>query len=241
MREEFLAIAAHELRTPLAPMKMHLWLLARRLREANAAAIDGRLLTENVAGLERSLARLVNLVDHMVDVSQFERGLAQLRREPTNLSELVCETCEEFVDFMPKGNARLRLDVDPDVRAELDAPRIAMVLRELLANASKFSEGKPIDVRLRRMGDAVELSVHDEGIGISAVDQTRIFGKLERAAEASHYGGLGLGLFLARAIIDAHGGSIRVVSEPGRGATFAVFLPVIDTAIDAIDAESVTD
>ncbi|AKV04809.1 Sensory box histidine kinase [Labilithrix luteola] len=230
MREEFLAITAHELRTPLAPMKMHLWMLARRLREADVAA-QKSVLSEIVSGLQRNFDRLVRLVEHVVDVAHMERGFAPLERENVDLSLLVHDACQGFREPLARSGGELILDVEPEIRADVDPFRIEGVVTELLTNALKFGAGKPVEVRLRSEADRVTLMVRDYGIGIGREDQARIFGKLERAAPITHYGGLGLGLFLVRSIVEAHGGSVAVTSDPGKGATFTIDLPSANAAV----------
>lgn len=107
-----------------------------------------------------------------------------------------------------------------------DASRLEQVVINLLWNALKFGAGRPIELRVERRADAALLTLTDQGIGISPEAQARIFERFGRGVPASHYGGLGLGLFIARAIVEAHGGTIGVASEPGRGSTFTVELPL---------------
>ncbi len=103
--------------------------------------------------------------------------------------------------------------------------RLEQVLGNLLGNAVKFGEGKPIEIRVERTGGTVQVEVVDRGVGIDADQVDRIFGRFERAAPAQHYPGLGLGLYVAREIVEAHGGKIRVQGKPGKGASFLVELP----------------
>jgi signal transduction histidine kinase len=107
------------------------------------------------------------------------------------------------------------------------------VVANLVANAVKYGAGKPVQVRLERVGVTVRLKVIDQGIGIAPQDLPRLFGRFERAAPVRHYGGLGLGLYICRHIVEAHGGTIEVSSEPGHGSTFVMELPAVDpTRVD---------
>jgi signal transduction histidine kinase len=121
-------------------------------------------------------------------------------------------------------NCRLDARIEKDVIGVWDAPRIDQVVTNLLANAVKYGGGKPIELKVESTAEVARLIVRDHGIGISADDQRRIFGRFERAASLS-YGGLGLGLFISSQIVRAHGGTIRVESEPEAGSTFTVDLP----------------
>jgi len=116
--------------------------------------------------------------------------------------------------------------VDGPVLGQWDPMRIEQVMLNLLSNAAKFGAGKPIAVRIARLESHVRLSVTDHGIGVEPSLQARIFDPFERAVSAKHYGGLGLGLYICRRIVEAHGGSIRVESRPDSGATFVVELPL---------------
>jgi signal transduction histidine kinase len=111
-----------------------------------------------------------------------------------------------------------------------DSSRLEQVLTNLLTNALKFGPGQPIEVGIHNAGVAAELVVRDYGVGIDPARQPFVFDRFERAVSARHYGGLGLGLYITRRIIQAHGGNVRVASEPGRGATFTVTLPWVAPA-----------
>jgi signal transduction histidine kinase len=132
-------------------------------------------------------------------------------------------------DLQPEfGRAKcdVRLDAPTSVQGTWDPTRLEQVMTNLLANAMKFGAGKPIDVAVARIGDRARLSVRDRGIGIEVARQAHIFERFERAVSVRHYGGLGLGLYICRRIVEAHGGCIGVESEPGAGATFVVELPL---------------
>jgi signal transduction histidine kinase len=127
-------------------------------------------------------------------------------------------------DELERSGSRLLLDLTP-TPGRFDRSRVEQVVTNLLVNAAKFGQGKPVTLHVAPDGDRARLRVTDRGIGIAAEDQARVFERFERAVGAQHFGGLGLGLYIARQIVIAHGGEIRVESAPGTGTSFVVLLP----------------
>jgi PAS domain S-box-containing protein len=214
IREDFLWVAAHELRTPLAVMSLQLQQV-RRLMERDEP--HERLRQELGAAL-RQVDRLDLLIDGLLDATQGDR--IALVVEDVDLSALVHEVAARF------GDSRTPLLVDVDaIEGRWDRERLGRAFASLITNAVKYGAGRPIRVTSSIGVDDVCITVSDEGIGISAEDLERVFEKFERAVPSAHYGGLGLGLYVARQIVEAHGGRIDVDSSPGSGATFRVTLP----------------
>jgi len=118
---------------------------------------------------------------------------------------------------------------DEPVTGLWDRRRIEQVLLILIDNAARFGPGKPIEIKVTRQGATARLSVTDHGMGIDAARQSRIFDRFERAVSVQHYGGLGLGLFVGRFVVEGHGGTLTVESRPGEGATFTVTLPCVNS------------
>jgi two-component system sensor kinase FixL len=221
-RDEFLSIASHELRTPVAALQLQLQLLQRaaeRSLEALPAALDAK-----IEGLERQTRRIGVLVGELLDVSRMRLGRLELLREPSDLSEIARETVAHVRDEVERSGSRIVLELAP-TPGSFDRSRLEQVVTNLLANAAKFGAGKPVILHVEPDGPRARLRVVDRGIGISAEDQTRVFERFERAVPSQHFGGLGLGLYIARQIVEAHGGEIRVESAPGTGTTFTVLLP----------------
>jgi len=129
---------------------------------------------------------------------------------------------------------RLVLDSLPSTPGRWDQVRMAQVVRHLLANAMKFGPGKPVEVALQSESDTAVLQVRDHGIGIAPERVEGLFQRFERAVSVKHYGGLGLGLYRVRRIVEAHGGAVTVDSVPGQGATFRVHLPRAGAAQTAL-------
>ncbi|HZI10402.1 MAG TPA: MASE1 domain-containing protein [Myxococcus sp.] len=223
VRDEFMTVAAHELRTPLATLTLRLQGLVGLLRREG---VNGRAM-EKLGIVSRQVTRLTELVESVLEVSRADAGPLELRRERVDLSGLVEEVVVRFMGEAARAGSELRLQgVAPELTGWLDRARVEQALLGLLVNAVKFGAGHPVDVELTRLDGRARLTVTDRGIGIAPEARERIFGRFERAVSPNQYGGLGLGLFLTRQIAEAHGGSVRVRSDAGAGATFTMELPV---------------
>jgi signal transduction histidine kinase len=226
VRDDFLAVAAHELRTPLTSLLLHVQMLSRAIerdkpadKPANAAAV-----AHSVSAAQGQARRLSVLVDGLLDVSRLASNRLSLRVEETKLDELVEGVVSTMTPDLSRAGCPVTVSVPAGVVVKWDRMRIEQVLTNLLSNAMKFGAGSPIEVRAEAIDDEIELSVRDFGIGISRDDQERIFGRFERAVPTRNFGGLGLGLYISAQIVRSHQGSLRVESEPGKGARFIVRL-----------------
>jgi PAS domain S-box-containing protein len=224
-RDEFLAIASHELRTPLTPLRLALQSAQRLLQGGQPASAE---LLSRLAVTDRQVVRLTRLVESMLDLSRLSRGTLQLDTAPCDLAVLVCEVLERSREVLAQAECTLDARVEGPLPVLGDRLRLEQVLENLLSNAMKYGANCPVHVRCRAEQGRALLSVEDEGIGISPEDQQRIFGRFERAASVRHYGGFGLGLYILREIVEAHGGNASVESQPGQGACFTVTLPLLD-------------
>lgn len=219
-QEDFLNVAAHEVRAPLGTLCLAVRLLARDARERIGAEVEGRART-----IERQAARLARLSDALLDLTRIAAGRLELQREPADLAALVREAAARLAEDAAAAHCPLSVDAPGPVEAVLDPQRMEQVLDNLLSNAFKYGRGTAVRVEARREGGRGVVVVSDGGIGIAPEHQPRIFGRFERAVEGRRYPGLGLGLWIVRQIVEAHGGTIRVESAPGQGATFTVELP----------------
>ena len=220
MRDEFLGVASHELFTPITSLAV----VIRGLRGAYPS--EGRELTERLlSAAERQVDRLARLVHELLDVTRIEGGCLSLLLEEVDLGEVARDTLERFSTELERDGIVTTLDVPVPVIGRWDRTRVEQVLTNLLANAIKFGRGKPIEIAVRGTADRVELVVRDHGVGVPLERHAAIFERFQRGVSSRHYAGLGLGLFITRQIVEAHGGELRLQSEPGAGATFTVELP----------------
>jgi signal transduction histidine kinase len=221
-RDAFVAIAAHELRNPLNVFQLTLQLLYRLSDNSGATPpTDIRALLRK---LKVQLDRITSLVERLLDVGRIRAGMLQLEREPLNLGDLVKEVSNRFLDLHP--DLALSLQVQAEVSGEWDRLRLDQTISNIVANALKYGLRKPIEITVGSSGDAAFVSVKDHGIGLKPDDLERIFDRFERAVPPSNVEGLGLGLWIAKRIVEAHRGTIEATGRPGQGATFTVRLPI---------------
>ena len=220
-REDFLSVAAHELRTPITALSLrveHALLLIGR-GEAELPALASSLQT-----VLRNTRRLNTLVDDLLDVSRIAAGRMRLAATEVDLVALVRDLLQRHEDLRARAGSAIVLHTEtPAVVGHWDRARLEQVITNLLTNALKYGAGLPVTVEIGN-GDPVRLAIADRGIGIHPEDQARIFQRFERVASRS-FGGLGLGLWIVQEVVAAHGGSVSVSSVPGAGATFTVLLP----------------
>ena len=218
LRDDFLSIASHELNTPLTPLKMQIGMLRR-----------GMTSSENVAKLavaDRQIDRMTKLVSRLLDVSRIVGGRLSLEPESVNLAGILHDVVGQFREEAQKHGSELHLSVEGDAVGSFDRVRVEQVVVNLVTNAIKYGGAKPIELDLRVIDGVARIAVRDHGIGIEPIMQKRIFERFERAVSARHYGGFGLGLWIARQIVEASGGRIGVESSLGAGSTFTVDLPL---------------
>ena len=177
--------------------------------------------------MQHSTERLQRLTNELLDVTRIEHGRLDLAPVPVELGALAREAAEELRLELAAAGCPLQIDADQPVAGVWDPSRLQQVITNLLSNALKFGAGRPIEIRVTAAGEVAKLSVRDHGFGVEPGRQAFIFDRFERAVPTKHYGGLGLGLYIARRIAQAHGGDLGVESEPGHGATFTLTIPRI--------------
>jgi signal transduction histidine kinase len=224
LRGDFLMLASHELLTPLTALKLQLQAM-KRMSERDEAA-SPPWTQAMLSACDRQIGRLSMLCDDLLQAIRLQAGDLSPAIEDIDVGALARAVVLGVASQSPVAAQSITVAADEGLAGRFDRHLLERLLFHLVDNAVTFGEGKPIAVEARAIPGGVRLLVRDQGIGIAREDQERIFSCFERAVPVEHFGGLGLGLYLARAVVGALGGSIRVESEPGRGATFIVELPV---------------
>lgn len=220
-RDEFLTIASHELKTPLAGLLLQIDVLERL---GPTQGVDGAVQAR-LEKLRLSARRLDRLIVEMLDISRVSQGRLLLERGPTDAAALAEEVCARYAAEAHAVGSTLTLEADAAVVGPWDAMRIDQVMTNLVDNALKYGRGRPVEVDVRAGPGVCILRVVDHGIGIAESDCARIFDRFARGVSTRQYGGFGLGLWIVRQIVEAHGGRIEVSSTLGAGTAFTVTLP----------------
>jgi signal transduction histidine kinase len=223
-RDDFLSVASHELKTPLTPLRLKLDVLARDAIALPQDPLAQKVLRTVEAG-RRQLDKLSTLIGDLLDVSRIAAGRFTVHKEPADLVSITKEVVVRYEAAAAEAGCALELQSPQSANGVWDKLKLEQVVTNLVDNAIKYGQGKPILISIQNRPEGVELSVKDHGIGISPEAMNRIFGRFERAVSERHYGGLGLGLYISQTIVEAMGGHIRVDSAPEEGARFEVVLP----------------
>lgn len=225
IRDEFLSIASHELRTPFTSLKLQVQFFIRSLARSEKDAIDKQLLPEFAEKVNRHIDRFSKLVDSLLDFSQIQSGRLKLDYVKFELNQMLRDSLECFTLELEKAGCELILKLDEPVEGEWDLLRLEQVITNLVSNGIKYAPGKPITVSVTSNPEKVWIEVKDQGPGIAPKDREKIFQRFERSEMTKTSPGLGLGLYIVRQIIDTHGGTIQLESELGVGSTFKIYLP----------------
>jgi PAS domain S-box-containing protein len=223
LRQEFLSIASHELKTPMTSLRLAVQGLARGVE---AGGPPGDRLPIMARTAERQARRLATLVGTLLDLTRIETDRLDLSREPFDLGEAARDVIDNLDEDLRRAGCVVTLSAPAAVRGRWDRSRIEQVITNLLDNAMKYGAGRPVEVAVYADGAAAILRIRDQGIGIEPERHADIFERFERAVSVQHYGGLGLGLYIVRRIVEAHDGRVRLRSAPGDGSTFTVELPL---------------
>ena len=221
MRDEFLAIASHELRTPLTTLVLSLAVV-----EHDRMKGDLEQIHRSLRRAQKQAERMGHLVDRMLDVSQIASGKLKLELAPCDLSDVVKDVAERLSEEASNAACELRRTLSSGIVGQWDKFRLDEALSNVLSNAIKYGAGHPIDIQLQARDEKAVLVVEDRGIGIAPDDLCRIFGRFERTIASKNYGGLGLGLYITKQIIEQQGGSIRAENRSHGGARFVIELPL---------------
>ncbi|MGZ5178663.1 MAG: ATP-binding protein, partial [Burkholderiales bacterium] len=223
VRDDFLSIASHELKTPLTTLRLQGDALQRLVDKRRCSE---ETIAPKIVVMRRQIDRLGRLVKELLDVSSIAAGKLPLTIEEVDLSQLAHELVDRYRVELGAARCEVKLLADAPVVGQWDRLRLDQVLTNLLTNAMKYGRGRPIEIATESV-DATNarLTVRDSGVGIAPEHQERIFQRFERAVTDRNFGGLGLGLWIVAQIVKDSGGQVRVESALGEGALFVVDLP----------------
>jgi two-component system, OmpR family, sensor kinase len=223
-RDEFVAIAAHELRNPMTPIVMQVHALLRLA--GNPENCRPEYLAPRLEQLEVAIRDFLRRSNMLLDMSRIGSASLEIRRMEIDLSQVARSVVERWAVAARMGGCELTSRLEGDVIAIVDEAALDQVIENLLSNAIKFGAGSPVQISLRSDGHVARLVVQDDGDGISDKDQARIFERFERAVTKREHGGFGIGLWVANQLVRAMGGDLALKSAPGAGSAFTVTLPV---------------
>jgi signal transduction histidine kinase len=222
-RDQFIAVAGHELRNPMGAIVLgvsNLLFVARRDESLAPWA------TVRLEALERQARNFVRRATTLLDVSRLASGELRLDRDLVSLSDVARELVRDMAAEAERARCELRLSIEDGVEGWWDRTAIEQISVNLLSNAVKYGAGHPIEISVSSSDEYATLKVRDHGAGISEMDRARIFERFERAvAPRATQPGFGLGLWITRQLVAAHGGQITVESKPGVGSVFTARLP----------------
>jgi two-component system, OmpR family, sensor kinase len=222
--DDFLAIAAHELRNPMTPISARLELLLARARQMSGGVPAG--LVHGLEALEGLVNAYLRRATTLLEVARASSGKLNLQAAEVDLSALIREVTANMLPLAESAGCQVRITVEDEVSALCDRMAVEQILENLLSNAIRFGPGRPVEVSLASDGELARLSVRDEGVGISDCDQALIFERFHRSRRARPNGGFGVGLWVTRQLVRAMRGEISVASRRGAGSVFTVRLPL---------------
>lgn len=225
-RDQFLAIASHELKTPVTSMLLQVQSAIHNIRNVSLANFSVANLLKMLEGTEQQSQRLSKMVNDLLNLSLITTGKMDLEPEEMDLSATAKDVAENFSEKLRKENNTIEVLAEKPVIGLWDKVRITQAITNLISNAIKYGGNKPIIVKVTHSHDKAKLIVQDHGIGISNDQQKRIFERFERAVSSKDYQGLGVGLYITNQIAQAHNGRITVESKLNNGASFILELPL---------------
>ncbi|OFZ54895.1 MAG: hypothetical protein A2428_11770 [Bdellovibrionales bacterium RIFOXYC1_FULL_54_43] len=225
-RDEFMYIASHELNTPITPLKLQVQFIRKMAAAKQLTPEFSDKLEKMLIDSERHIGHMAGLVENLLDVTRIASGEFRLELEPVDLNALIQSIVRRYHSEIAASRSEVTLRLEEIKPCMWDRARIEQIVVNLLENALKYGEGKPIVITSRTEGGKAVFAIRDHGIGISSEEQSNIFKQFGRAVPYRHFGGLGLGLYITLKIVKAHHGEIRVESQLGQGSRFIVELPL---------------
>lgn len=225
-RDEFLSIASHELKTPLTSMLLQTQHALHSIRNVSLAHFSIESLLKMLETVENQTKRLSRMINDLLNVSLITTGNLNIEKEKVNLNTMVGDVVEEFAKRLERDNIKVLFHEEDIVEGFWDKLRIEQAITNIISNAIRYGRNNPIDITIKKYYSNAQIIVEDHGIGMNKNTQKKIFDLFERGVAQENYKGLGVGLYITRQIIDAHGGTIKVISKEGKGSTFILILPL---------------
>jgi PAS domain S-box-containing protein len=225
-RDTFLSICSHELKTPLTTLKLQTGIIRKFFEERDIQALLSPRVRDLVLENDKEINRINRLIEDMLDVSRIRTGKLSIRPEKVDLPRLIREVVDHFKIDPNFRQTEISTKVPDELTGIWDRHRIEQILTNLISNALKYGQGKPIEISASVHNGNLQLIVEDQGPGIARQDQERIFQRFERAEASDKISGLGLGLYIVKEIVTMHGGTIHIESELNQGSRFVVDLPI---------------
>jgi signal transduction histidine kinase len=225
-RDEFLSIASHELKTPLTSILLSLQLVLRRLEKSTSKSIESQEILRAVEISIEQSKRMARLINDLLDITQTSSQYFHLVQEKLDMSDILVDIERKFEIILKDKKIKLEvLEKDKNIKGYWDKIRLEQAISNIISNAIKYGKGKPITLTTEKLGDKILIKIKDRGIGISEKDKGRIFQVFNRGSGVKNYKGIGVGLFITKNIIEAHGGELSLISELGEGTEFIIILP----------------
>lgn len=225
-RDEFISIASHELKTPITGMKMQVQMAKLRLTQPKNGVIDIPRQIKALEVADSQLDRLTQLIEDLLDISRIQAGKLSYNFELTSFSEMFHELLDSFAPQLAAAECEMKIYIDPQLEGYWDRLRLEQVISNLISNAIKYAPGAPIVVFAKRNDNKALITVQDFGPGIPENQRGKIFERFERLGQTRNVGGLGLGLYISRQIIVAHGGTLTLRGGSDNGSTFVISVPL---------------
>jgi len=224
-RDEFLSMASHDLRSPLTSLRLQLQAVRKNLKPDKGEPCSSEKLVSRVEVMERQTDRMLHMMDALLDITQMTAGRLELKRQKLDLVALVRGAVDMLDEELRQSGVQVRVHADGPIEGMWDRLRLEQVIDNLLSNAMKYGKGLPVDLTVSMDGTTAKLVVRDQGVGVAPEDQERLFDRFERVRLDRSVTGYGVGLWIVRRVVEAHGGSISVESRLGEGSSFIVQLP----------------
>jgi PAS domain S-box-containing protein len=224
-RDEFLSMASHDLRSPLTSLRLQLQAVRRDIQPDSDRPRTQEKLIARLSSMERQTDRMLHMMDALLDITQMTAGRLELKRQKLDLVELARGAVATLEEELRQSGVQVRIHAEGPVEGMWDHLRLEQVVDNLLSNAVKYGKGQPVDILVSTDGTTAKFVVRDQGVGVAPEDQERLFERFERVKLDRGATGYGVGLWIVRRVVEAHGGSVFVESRLGEGSSFIVQLP----------------